>query len=180
IKITFPAGYDISGASVAGSAACTNIDGNDSGSISGQVFTITRSSGTTSAAGAKVCTISGVKNPTVAGSTGTYTIQTSTSCDVARDQNTAVGANTITANALTSTSVTEGSLAAAANTTATANFTTVSSATATDKIKITFPAGYDVSAASGGTCTVFDGSFATSVSGQVVTITRSGGSSSGA
>jgi uncharacterized repeat protein (TIGR02543 family) len=83
------------------------------------------------------------------------------------------------AGTLTSTNVEPATLATGATGTATVSFTTVNttgSIPATGKIKVTFPAGFDVSGASGATCSTMDGSFATSISGQVVTITRSGGS----
>jgi len=59
-------------------------------------------------------------------------------------------------------------------------FTTQNAIPATGKIKFTFPSTVNVGEASTVTCSTMDGAFAKSVSGQVVTITRSGGSSQAA
>lgn len=62
----------------------------------------------------------------------------------------------------------------------TVSFTTSKAIPADGKVDVIFPAGFNVTSASGGTCSTMDGNFSTSVSSQTVTITRSGGSSQAA
>ncbi|MBT4856890.1 hypothetical protein HON52_01750 [Candidatus Uhrbacteria bacterium] len=95
--------------------------------------------------------------------------------DIATDS--AVALTDITAAALTSTNVQPSTTIVGQTQTNTISFTTVSTIVATGKIVITYPAGFDVSGAVSGTCSSMDGSFATAVASQVVTITRSGGGS---
>ena len=172
IKITFGSGYDVSGAN---GATCSTMDGSFATGVSGQVVTITRSAGSSQSAAAESCTIAGIRNPQITGSTGTYTITTTNTSDTTIDTDAAVTADTITPGVLTSTNVAPATLVAKANGTATVTFTTVNPIPVDGKIKVTFGAGFNVSGATGGTCSTMDGSFATSVSGQVVTLTRSGG-----
>ncbi len=175
IKVTFPAGFDVSGATF-GSVGGT-LDGTATVSVAGQVVTITRTGGTTLAGGAAgSIVLGGIKNPTVSGSTGTYSILTTTSADVSIDTDAAVTADTITPGALTATNVQPASLVASATGNATVTFTTTNPVANNGKIKVTFPAGFNVSGAGfgsvGGT---LDGTATVSVAGQVVTITRTGG-----
>ena len=178
IVITFGAPFNVSGAAVAG---CSSFTGGTLGSsVVGQVVTIIRTGVDVSAPGAYSCTISGILN-SYAGTTGTYTISLTTTTGEVRDTDAAVAADTLTAAALTSTNVAPGSLRAGTTNTATITFTTTNSIPSTGLIKVTFPSGFTVSSASGATCSSsMTGSFATGVSGQVVTITRSGGGSEGA
>ena len=81
-----------------------------------------------------------------------------------------------TAAALTSTNVTLGGTRASTINTATVAFTTANSIATGGKIIVTFGSGFVVSGATGATCSTMNGNFATSFSGQVVTITRSTGS----
>ena len=78
--------------------------------------------------------------------------------------------------ALSATSVALSGYRANTTNTATVTFTTGGSIPATGLIKVTFGSGFTVSGATSGACTTMDGAFATSVSGSVVTLTRSGGS----
>jgi len=175
IKVTFPTNYDISGAV---SATCSSMNGGFSTGKSGQVVTFTRNntgSGTT-AGNAETCTVDGIKNPTFSATTGTFTIQTTDSSDSEIDSNSTVAGVTTTPNNLNSTNVQPAQLTAGSTTTNTISFQTSNSLAATDKIKITFGANFDVSGANNGSCSGMDGSFNTTVSGQIVTLTRSGGS----
>ncbi|OVE80878.1 hypothetical protein BVY03_05300 [bacterium K02(2017)] len=94
IKITFGSGFDLT--SVGSSdGACSTMDGTITTSVSSQVVTLTRGGGSTQSAAAETCTIANVINPTSGGSTGTYTIQTTTLANQARDQDISVTADTI-------------------------------------------------------------------------------------
>lgn len=170
IKITFPGGYNISGVN---SGNCSTMDGGFMFSVSGQTVTLTRqSNGTIQTAAAESCTITGVTNPSSAGATGTYTIQTTNSSNVEIDIDAAVASDTILANTLTSTNVQPASLAVNAVSTATVTFTTASAIPANGKIKVTFPNVYNVSTVSAATCSTMDGTFTFSLAGPVVTINR--------
>lgn len=94
IKVTFGSGYVVT--SVAStSATCSTMDGSFAAAFSGQVVTITRSTGSPAVAGAQTCTIALIRNPVTAGTTGTYTILTTTSADASIDTDTAVAADTM-------------------------------------------------------------------------------------
>ena len=179
IKVTFPSGFNISGSVP---VSCPTMDGTVVFGVSGQVLTITRQNdGTAQTAAAESCTLGAVINPQVSGTTGTFTIQTTDSSDVELDVNAAVAGVTITAGVLTSTNVEPATLVAGASGTTTVSFTTANPIPSDGKIKVTFGSGYNVSGAAGASCSgTMDGSYATSVSGQVVTITRSAGTSQSA
>jgi len=106
IKVTFGAGYDLSGVGAA-AGTCATMDGTFVTSVAGQVVTITRQGDGTIELGntAQTCTINTIVNPGVSGTTGTYTIETTTTGDVQIDIDAAVSADTITAGALTATNV---------------------------------------------------------------------------
>lgn len=174
VEVTFPAGMIVSGAS---GGTCSTMDGTFSTTISDQTVRIIRSGdGTVQTGAAETCTINGIVNPSVATTLGTYTIQTLDGTPSVLDQDTAVAADTFTAATLTSTNVQPTSLRTRTSNNVTVSFTTINNLGNNGKIKVTFPAGFNVASAANGTCSTMDGSFATSVSGQVVTITRSGGS----
>jgi len=183
IKITFPSNFDISSA---GFSSATGINGSFSPSVVGQAVTLTRSGGTNSPVGAKTITLTNIKNPNDTGSTGLYAIETETSGGLAIDSNNAVSADTIiSGGALTATDVIPfGSPKPLANAVGnvTVNFTTVNPVPADGKIVVTFPSGFTFDSggatAVSGPPTGLDGSFAVSTSGQVVTITRLGGTQS--
>jgi len=97
IVVTFPSGFTInSGGTTAIGGDGTNIDGGESVSVSGQVVTITRDNlgNEVTASTAVTIELTNIKNPT-AGSSGTYSIKTTTSGDTAIDQDTSVTADTI-------------------------------------------------------------------------------------
>ena len=177
VRVTFPAGFDVSGAAF---ASATGIDGTATASVSGQTVTITRSNdGTASAAGAKTVVLSGIVNPATTGTTGTFALATELNDATLIDQGTAA-AVTIATGALTSASVTPASLLPQTPTSTSVAFTTADPLPANGAVVVTFPAGFNVA---GATFTSFSGITGTgtvSVSGQTVTVTRSGGSSSAA
>lgn len=175
VEVVFPNGFDVSSAA---GATCSSMDGTFQTTVGGQTVRIIRQNdGTGQTAGTETCTINGIVNPTTAGSTSTYTITTMDNVPAPLDQDLAVSADTITAATLTSTNVQPASTRISTVNTVTVTFTTVNSLEANGKIVVTFPAGFNVSGASAGTCSTMDGTFATAVSTQTVTITRSGGSS---
>jgi len=172
ISVTFGADFDVSGAT---SGTCTGMDGSfPVTGIDGNMVTIVRSGGTDEPAGVQTCTIDGITNPGTAGTTGTYTIQTTTSGNGVIDQDTAVPADMITAATITSANVQPASLVVNATGVSAVTFTTSLAIPTDGKIKITFGAGFDITGvgATDGTCSSMDGTFVTSVAGQVVTITR--------
>lgn len=175
VEVIFPNGFDVSGAA---SGTCSTMDGTFTTSVSGQTVRIVRNGdGTGQTAGAETCTVGSIINPNTAGSTGTYTITTMDNVPSSLDTDAAVTADTITAAVLTSTDVQPATLRTGSSNTVTVSFTTVNALENNGKIKVNFPTGFNVSAASSGTCSTMDGSFSTGVSSQMVTITRSGGSS---
>ncbi len=117
IKITFPSGYSVAGASVVYSASSpTGMDGGFNVSISGQTVTLTRTTLPTiingqsvtlipavSGASPKSITLAGIINPLVTGATGTGAIVTTDSSDNPLDQDPFVPGNTISSGALSGT-----------------------------------------------------------------------------
>ncbi|MCX5695375.1 MAG: hypothetical protein NTW18_01750 [Candidatus Omnitrophica bacterium] len=85
IIITFPAGFALSSGATTTATSLT-IDGTLTVGINGQVVTITRSGGTATPAGNQRITLSNVKNPTTAGTTGTYSIETQTAASYSIDK----------------------------------------------------------------------------------------------
>ncbi|MCH7736649.1 MAG: hypothetical protein IH872_04515 [Chloroflexi bacterium] len=98
IVITLPTGFTISsGSATAIGLAGTSFDGTETVSIVGQVITITRSGGGSLTAGTNITIeLTNIKNPTTAGSTGTYAIKTTNAGGTTIDQDNAVAADTIT------------------------------------------------------------------------------------
>lgn len=97
VVVTFPAGFEPSGANALTATSLSGLNGTWTASVSGQVITFTQSSGSTSTAGSKSFTIAGIHNPTSPGSAGTYSISTQTPTGETIDTNASVTANTITA-----------------------------------------------------------------------------------
>ncbi|MEK7632199.1 MAG: hypothetical protein AAB473_00215 [Patescibacteria group bacterium] len=96
--------------------------------------------------------------------------------DIALDTTTAVTATT--AGVMTSTNVAPATTIVGVSNTATVTFTTVNSIAADGKVKVTFGAGFVLTSitSTGMACsTLTGGTTATSVSGQTVTLTRTGG-----
>ena len=178
IKIIFPAGFDIS--SVLSADITSTLDGTFTASVSSQTLTITRSGGTAQS-GARTITIgnSKVQNPSSAGLTGTYTITTTTNTNVVIDSNSAVSGNTIVAaGSLTNASVVPASLVAGASSDVVVSFTATNNIPVNGNIKVTFPTGFDISdVKTADISSTLDGTFTASISGQILTITRSGGTS---
>lgn len=170
VKITFPTGFNVS--TIQAPLLCTGFDGSTSFGTAGQVVTITRTGGTAFSAGAVSCTLPNITNPGVAGAMGTFTISTTDNSDVVQDTNAAVAGVTITPGALTSTNVQPASTRISTTGAVTVSFTTANSLENNGYVKIDFPSGFNVSGATGGTCSTMDGGFTTSVALQSVSIIR--------
>jgi hypothetical protein len=185
IVITFPtslgAGYILSSGGTS-FATSSSFDGALSTSVSGNVVTITRSGGTSSAAGAKTILLSFVKNPNTSGSTGVYSIKTTTSADATIDQDLAVTADTISSATLSSTNVQPASLVSGVSGNVTVSFTTTNTIPSTGKIVVTLPTSLGTGFITGngggtaisGSVTGIDGTFTISTTTNTVTLTRVG------
>lgn len=184
IAVTFPASYTVAQTVTtvaAGYITCSSGGASLTIAASGQILTLTvATSGTFTVGSSCQIQVNGYDViPGYVDSTDitTFTIQTSSAQSIASDSTVAL--TDPTPGSLTSTNVEPGQLKARTKNTATVTFTTVNAIPSTGLIKVTFGSGFSVSAASGATCSSMGGSFATSVSGQTVTITRSGGASEG-
>ncbi len=148
------------------------------------IVTVTRSGGSSTSNGAQSITLTNIKNPDITGTTGTYTIRTLTSANAVVEEATGVTADTITAGTISSPNVQPTSLVASVVGSATVTLTTTNPLPADGKIVVTFPTtlGSGFTLNSGGSTAVsnitgIDGTLSVSVAGNVVTLTRSGGTS---
>ena len=182
IVVIFPSGFTLNSGGTTG-ISTDNFDGTTAVTGSSSTVTITRLPTATEIAASSTVTftLTFIKNPTVTGSSGAYTIKTQTSSATVIDQNTSVAASTITAAALTKTNVQPESLVASVAGDVDVSFTVATSLAANEVIVVTFPSGFTLS--SGGTTGlggdgISAGSATVGVSGstQIVVITRTGGS----
>lgn len=171
ILITFPLNFDVSGAT---GGACSSMGGSPITSVLGQTVTLDRNNtgSNVGPSSAQTCTINGIKNPTFAGSTGVYGITITNSADTLEQNDAAVTADTITPNVLSATNVQPAALDGGTTNQVAVSFTTTNALAIDDKIKVTFGTDFNVSGATGGTCSSMNGTFLTSVAGQIVTLTR--------
>jgi hypothetical protein len=89
LVVTFPAGFDVSGASF---VTASGVDGTFGTAVAGQAVTLTRSGGTAAPGDSTPSiTIGGITNPAVSGTTGSYGLDTTTSTGAAIDHGTAPG-----------------------------------------------------------------------------------------
>lgn len=183
IDITFPAFIDIS--AVDAQVATGSLDNGDAATITcqdyGQVLTCTVSVANTLTTGDIIVT--GVISSYV----GTTDLTSAEVEDEGVDANDIVIATTAggglaltdtTVGALTSTSLTPATTANTHLSAYTVAFTTVGTTMLNEsKVKITFPSGYILTSMSGNASHLsgLDGTWAISVSGQIVTLTQSGG-----
>jgi hypothetical protein len=173
VVVTFPARFLVSGIT---SAACSSMDGTFAVSMIGQNVTITRQGdGTPQMADDEACTITSVVNPSIAGTTGVYGITTRTAVGGLLDTDAAVPGDIIVSAPLTQTNAHLAPARVGVSGVLVALFGTANPIENDGRINITFPVGFDVSAVTNASCSSMDGEFLTSVDGQVVTITRSGG-----
>ena len=102
VKITFPttlgSGFTFNSGGTTAASGLSGLDGTLTVGIASNVITLTRGGGATQTALGTACsfTLSFIQNPNVSGSTGVYKIYTTTTADVAIDQDEAVTADTIT------------------------------------------------------------------------------------
>ena len=87
IEVTFPAGFDVSGAR---NADCSSMDGSFTTSAVGQTVTITRSGGTVSVPQAQTCIIRNIINPLTAGMYGPFSFTTTNALGDIHDTDAAV------------------------------------------------------------------------------------------
>lgn len=104
VKVTFGAGFVLTGVTSAGMTCSTLTGGSTVTSVSTQTVILTRTGGDIEAAGAQTCTIALVRNPVTAGTTGTYTISTTNTSDAVIDTDAAVTADTMFAASSSSNS----------------------------------------------------------------------------
>lgn len=173
VVVTFPTRFLVSGIT---GATCSSMDGTFAVSVIGQNVTITRQGdGAPQMADDETCTLVSVVNPSIAGSTGVYGITTRNAVGGLIDADVAVPGDIITAAPLMQTNTHIAPARVGVTSVFVALFGTSNPIEDDGKIEITFPEGFDVSLADHAACSSMDGEFATSVAGQVVTITRSGG-----
>jgi hypothetical protein len=172
LQVVFPAGFNVSAATF-GSAS--GADGSFLVVVSAQTVTAVRSGGTAASGGSAVTvTLISIMNPSTIGVTGTFSLTTQTAATTPIDQGTAAGV-TITPGALTSVTFTPASLMAGAAGTATVGFTTSTPWPGDGKAVIVFPAGFNVSAVTGGAVSGANGTVSAAAVGQTLTLTRGGG-----
>ncbi len=187
LPISLGNGFIVDSGGVTDASALTGIDGTVSVTDTNNYITITRNNdGATSTAGVKSFVLSNIKNPDITGSTAEYTIETQTSSAITIDQDLAVSADTITSGGLSSANVQPATLMVAEVGTTTIQFTTSNPIPSDGKIVVTFPTslGSGFAFNSGGTShavsATLNGTLAVSLSSNVLTLTRSGGTASGA
>ncbi len=169
IQVRFPAGFVLSEVG-SSDGTCSTMNGTFTTSVAGQVVTLTRAAGTTIQNTQQICAIANVINPG-AGTAGTYTLQTQGPAGAPIEQDMAVTASTFTAGALTNVNVEPASLSRSVVGPVDVSFTTAGYLSNGDKIVTTFPSGFDVSGVLSGDGSCQGVTYATSVSGQNVTIT---------
>lgn len=179
IKVTFPTGFDLTSSSLGGTVG-TNVDGSLTATQATLVVTLLRAGGgVTTGGNALVVTITNVKNPTTAGTTGTYTIATFANDGTTPADTALTGvAGTDIYTAITTASITPASLVKSSVGQVTVAFTTVGAIPNNGKVLVTFPADFGI----GGTPAVtvvsntgVTGTLAPAVSSQTLTLTQSGG-----
>ncbi len=97
INVVFPTGFAVNAAEGLTSTSLAGLTGTWTAYVTGQIVTLVQSDGGATAPGALSLSIGGIRNPLVSGSTGTYTIFTSTSSDALLDVAVGVPVSNITA-----------------------------------------------------------------------------------
>lgn len=173
IIITFPAGFNVTSTSF---NSWSGLDGSQTISTSSQTITVTRNgAGTASAAGVKYIKLDNIVNNSSTSTSYSVIIETQDSTGTTLDGPTTSFRFSVCENAChTSTYQIPWDARVSTSTTHTTKFTTASTTPANGKIKLTFPAGFDVSSAS---TTELNGSdvnylLTQSISGQTITITN--------
>lgn len=184
IVVVFPDAFDVSGVGATATyGGAVPFDGTNTVSVSGQTVTITRTGGTSTAAGAKTVALTGVVNPPTARvNSGMFGLRT-TDGSATIDEGGAVGP-AIAPSSLTSMSASLSQPTVGESGSMTVAFTTASSTPADATIRILMPPGFNLSllgstAAFSG-AVPFTGTGAVSTDGQLITIRRSGGTATAA
>lgn len=126
-------------------------------------------------------TCSNVINPSGSGQTESFQLSvTSSSSIVVATIASGVYVTILTVGSLTSPTVSLSSDLRYATASLTLSFTATNSIAADGLIQVTYPADFTLSSATTSTSSTIDGSFAVTVVGQVVTVTRSGGTATSA
>ncbi|MFH1189715.1 MAG: hypothetical protein V1682_03410 [Candidatus Omnitrophota bacterium] len=192
IVVTFPSTFTLdSGASTAVLNDDITGDLTATANNTAHTVTLTRSNGPSIVTGdtSISITLTNIKNPETTGVTDYYGIKVTTFGDIIIDSTSTITGSTIENggsgedNNLTSTNVIpvadSGLYYAGATGDVIVNFTTVNPIPANGKIIVVFPSGFSF-ATPAATATGLDGTFSVSVTGQTVTLTRSGGTQSAA
>ncbi len=96
IVITYPSGFNVAPVTGVTASSLSGLDGTWTATVSGQIITLTQTGGGASAAGAKSLVLAtGIVSPAATGSTGTYTITTTTAADLTIETDAAVAADII-------------------------------------------------------------------------------------
>lgn len=178
IVIELPATYTVA----AGTATAVSgiADGTLTTSFLVNVITIARTAGTTSVAALSTVsfTLTGATNPSSSGATGSFAqLFTADSVGTQIDPAGVLPTSLYILGLLTSITTASSTLVGGAATTLTFTFTLATSLQITGKIVIQFPSGYTLGTiVCVSTAAALDGTLTVSKSGQIVTITRSGGS----
>jgi hypothetical protein len=169
LVIMFPAGYDASAATL----GTSNLDGTLSLVATTTTITVTRMNGTEIVNGNQATLrLDGIRRP---GVSGTYLIDLETRTSGGQLIDTASPGDLIFGNVLTAVSAALGSTQPGATTTATLSVTTTNPWPTDGRLKVYVPAVFGVAGASVSSQTGVDGVLTVSVSGSIVTLTRSGG-----
>ncbi|MBT5516437.1 S-layer homology domain-containing protein [Candidatus Peregrinibacteria bacterium] len=136
IVVTYPSGYDVSGANAVVATNLQGLDGTWTASVSSQVVTFVQTNGSISSAGNLALTISGILNPTVVGVGGTYTILTEIAAGDDIETDAAVVGSTFIGGATDSLSVTTPASVALENTAEGVKLTWAVPTDDTDQIEI--------------------------------------------
>ncbi len=165
VVVDFPAGFDASGATFQSTTAAGTLTVTPTGKLS---LKLARVTGTETGLPATVTIVlANVKNPQVAGTTGSFAVSTKTATPRSIDTGTGPGFAVTGAIMLDTT-------AAGATSIATVAFITSNPWPKDGSVDVLFPSDFDVSTATFGTITGPDGGFMFTKSGPTLTVTRDG------
>lgn len=169
LNVTFPGGWTLTSADQGTCDSGTTFATTDTGNT----VRIQVTAGTI-AAGARSCSFQNVTNPSTTGPSGNFEVRTTDNAPAVIDEDATVTGPTITAGALRNADITLSATTPSTTVTVTAAFNNTNAIPDNGKIKILFPAGFNVTGATGGDCTGIDGNFTTFQTGQTVQLNRTG------
>lgn len=180
VTILMPAGFDLSGlGTTAAFSGAVPFTGTGTVTTNGQLITIQRSGGTATALGAKVVTLTGIRNPGHVGLFAPVVISTADTAGALIASGT-TSATITTPGDLTTLEVDPASLTVSATGEVSVGFTTANMVPGDGVIRISMPAGFVLSGVGvnpvfpTNPSTNFDGTATLSVSGSDLIITRNG------